>query len=83
MGELDNEDDMQPKQSCTSTLQRWHRRGKGEGITPQPVMEVIASKTYQNVDRSSTRHPGVKCLLYEARKTVKTQKEDERNLGYV
>ena len=28
--ELDNEDDKQPKQSCTSTVQQWYRRGRLE-----------------------------------------------------
>ncbi|KAJ7375863.1 hypothetical protein OS493_038393 [Desmophyllum pertusum] len=30
VNELDNEDDMQQKQACTSTLQQWHRKGRGD-----------------------------------------------------
>ena len=64
---LDNEDDMHPKQTCTSMLQQCHRKGRGDIIAPQPAMEVVVNKTHQEVDKSSSREPGVRCLLYEAR----------------
>ena len=62
--DLDNEDDEQPNLACTSQLQRWHAKGCGENIYPQPVMEVTVSKT--KLDETKTRE-GVKSLLYEAR----------------
>ena len=43
--ELENEEDMQPKQACTSSLQQWHRKGRGSSINIQPVMEVLVAKT--------------------------------------
>ena len=42
--DLENENDMQPKRSFTSTLQQWHRKGRGNSINPQPVMEVLVTK---------------------------------------
>ena len=72
--DLENEDDMQPKRSCTSTLQQWHRKGRGDCINPQPVMEVLVTKTSLELDKqSSSRDSGVKCLLYEARNSLKGQ----------
>ena len=72
--DLENEDDMQPKRSCTSTLQRWHRKGRGDCINPQPVMEVLVTKTsLELAKQSSSRYSGVKCLLYEARNSLKGQ----------
>ncbi|KAJ7391431.1 hypothetical protein OS493_018477 [Desmophyllum pertusum] len=78
VNELDNEDDMQQKQACTSTLQQWHRKGRGDSINPQPAMEVLVTKTYLEETRSSARDPGVRCLLYEARKN--RQQADEEKL---
>lgn len=80
VNELENEEDMQPKQACTSTLQQWHRKGRGDCITPQPVMEVLVTKTYLEQTRSSARDPGVRCLLYEARKNIRSQQADEEKL---
>ena len=34
---------------------------------PQPAMEVVVHKTQQDLDRYSSREPGMRCLLYEAR----------------
>ena len=66
--DLDNEDDMQPKQAVTCyMLQQWHRKGRGDTMIPQPAMEVVVHKTLQDLDRSSSRESGVRCLLYEAR----------------
>ena len=46
----------------------WHRKGGGENIFPQPVMEVDVKKTKLDESSSPRGAPGVKCLLYEARK---------------
>ena len=59
--DLDSEEDMQPKHSCTSSLQQWHRKGRGDSINPQPVMEVLVTKTSLDQDQpSKSRAPGVK-----------------------
>jgi len=82
VNDLDNEGDMQAKQSCTSMLQQWHRKGRGDTIAPQPVMEVVVYKMHQDQDRSSSKDQGVRCLLYEARtiKAIKGQQADENKL---
>ena len=72
---------MQPKRSCTSTLQQWHRKGRGDCINPQPVMEVLVTKTSLKLDKqSSSRDSGLKCLLYEARNSLKGQQASESKL---
>ena len=82
VNDLDNEDDMHPKQTCASMLQQWHRKGRGDTIALQPAMEVVVNKSHQEVDKSSLREPGVRCLLYEARtlRGIKTQEKDEQKL---
>ena len=82
VSDLENEDDMQPKQACTSMLQLWHRKGRGDTIVSQPAMEVVVHKTHQDLDRSSSREPGVRCLLYEARtlQSMRSQRADEQKL---
>ena len=82
VSDLDNEDDMQPQQACTSMLQQWHRKGRGDTIVSQPAMEVVVLKTHQDLDRSSSRESGVRCLLYEARtlQSIKSQRADEQKL---
>ena len=76
--DLENEDNMQPKRICTSTLQQWHRKGRGDCINPQPVMEVLVTKTSLELDKqSSSRGSGLKCLLYEARNSLKGQQASE------
>ena len=78
--ELENEEDMQPKQACTSSLRQWHRKGRGNSINPQPAMEVLVIKTSLEQTRSSARDPGVRCTLYEARNNIRGQKADEEKL---
>ena len=62
--DLHDEHDENPPVACTSQLQKWHRKGGGENIVPQPLMEVNVKKT--KLDEPS--RDGVKCSLYEARK---------------
>ena len=64
--DLQEENDENPLAACTSQLQKWNKKGGGENIVPQPVMEVVVKKT--KLDEPSTSRGGVKCLLYEARK---------------
>ena len=81
VSDFDSEEDMQPKCSCTSHLQQWHRKGRKDSINLQPIMEVLVTKTSLDQDQQSKpRDPGVKCLLYEARKNLKNQQEDESRL---
>ena len=75
--DLCNEEDEQPDLACTSQLQRWHKKGRGEKISALPVMEVTISKT--KLDETRGRE-GVKCLLYEARANVKHDFTAEMNL---
>ena len=51
--DLENEDNMQPKRICTSTLQQWYRKGRGDCINPQPVMEVLVTKTSLELDKEA------------------------------
>ena len=47
-------------------LQKWHKKGRGDKISIQPVMEVTISKTKR--DETKTQEE-VKCVLYDARST--------------
>jgi len=65
--DLHEENDENPALACTSQLQKWNKKGGGENIVPQPVMEVNVKKKTK-LDDSSTSCGAVKCLLFEARK---------------
>lgn len=79
--QLDSEDDMNPTTTCTSSLQLWHKKGRGDKITPKPIMEVLVKKTKLDDSTASTPiEEGLKCLLYEARNNLKSQAEDEVKL---
>lgn len=43
--QLNSEDDMNPSMACTSSLQLWHKKGRGDKITPKPIIEVMVKKT--------------------------------------
>ena len=60
--DLCEDDDEQPNVACTSQLQKWHKKGRGDKITAEPIMEIAVSKT--KLDEIKTGE-GVKCLLYE------------------
>ena len=80
----DSFEDDEEGAACTSKLQKWHKKGGGSNIAPQPVMEVEVNKTKLNETRSRS---GIKPLLYDAR-VVKTHskvsemlfKEELKNL---
>ena len=57
--ELRQEKDENPELACTSQLQRWHKKGGGENIVPQSVMEVYVTKTKLDEPSSSRRSGGV------------------------
>ena len=87
VSELDRDDDMLPTEACTSSLQTWHRRGRGDSIQSQPVMEINVKKPKLDFDtpsssisESSHKESCVQCNLYEARANLRTQKNDELNL---
>ena len=54
----------QPDVTCTSQLQKWHKKGRGDKMSAQPVKEVTISKT--KLAETNSRD-GVRCLLYEKR----------------
>ena len=72
----DNEDE-QPDLACTSYLQQWHKKGRAENISSEPVMELYVSKA--KLEETGSRE-GVKCLLYEARANMKHDFAAEMNL---
>ena len=39
--DLENEPDQSPDQPCTSKLQTWHQKGRGETIYPQPIIILL------------------------------------------
>ena len=78
--DLCQEKDENPELACTSQLQRWHKKGGGENIVPQPVMEVYVTKTKLDEPSSSRGSGGVKCLLYEARKQPHYDPKNEASL---
>ena len=93
--DLRKEEDENPQMACTSQLMQWNKKGGGENIVPQPVMEVVVKKTKLDEPSPSRGNGGgVKCLLYEARKQPKYDADRESeflselekidpNLGFV
>ena len=75
--DLCQEKDENLELACTSQLQRWHKKGGGENIVPQPVMEVYVTKTKLDEPSSSRGSGGLKCLLYEARKQPHYEPKNE------
>ena len=81
--DLNEEDDLCPKVACTSSLQLWHKVGRGDNIQPKPVMQLVIKKTKVNdcTTSSTSKNPdGLKCLIYEGRNNIHTQKADEHSL---
>lgn len=64
--DLQNEADQIPEQACTSKLQTWRQKGRGETIFPQPEMDVVVSKP--KLEDTKRGNEGIRSLLYEARK---------------
>ena len=75
--DLCQEKDKKPELACTSQLQRWHKKGGGENIVLQPVMEVYVTTTKLDEPSSSRGSGGVKCLLYEAGKQPRYDPKNE------
>ena len=55
--DLENEGDQIPERACSSKLQTWHQKGRRETIHPQPVMDVVVSKT--KLEDSKRRKEGI------------------------
>ena len=75
--DLCQDDDELPDLACTSQLQKWHKKGRGDRISAQPVMEVTVTKT--RLDEARSRE-GVKCLIYDARCNPQHDFQAEMNL---
>ena len=75
--DLRDENDENPDMACTSRLQRWHKRGRGETIVAQPAMDIIAKKT--KLEETEQESDGVKCLLHEARNNVQVDIQEEKS----
>jgi hypothetical protein len=69
--DLCEEEDETAGLACTSELQKWHRKGGGSHITPEPISNIKVSKpkVADSADKKRNR-TGVKSLLYEARINV-------------
>lgn len=48
--DLVNNSDQNHEEACTSWLQTWHRKGRGDTIVPQPVMDVIVKKKKKKIE---------------------------------
>ena len=74
--DLVNDADQNPEEACTSRLQTWHRKGRGDTIVPQPVMDVIVKKT--KLSDTEKQREGINCPFYEARNNVTVLEAEER-----
>ena len=77
--DLNDELDENPSVACTSTLQTWHKRGRGDSIHPQPVMDLVVAKIKPDEEQCGK---AISCQLYEARKKTKidiTEEEKFKN----
>lgn len=61
------ENDENPAVACTLQLHKWNKKGGGENIVVQLVMEVNV-KPKPKLDEPSTSRGGMRCTLYEAQK---------------
>lgn len=75
--ELVQEEDQQPNCSSTTLLQKWHKKGGGSNIAPEPVLEVLIKKSKMEGELSKSC---VKPLLYEARAKPEHSESDEKSL---
>ena len=50
--DLCQEKDENPELACMSQLQKWHKKGGGENIVPQPVMDVYISRMFISLKQS-------------------------------
>ena len=75
--DLCQDDDELPDLACTSQLQKWHKKGRGDKISAQPVIEVTVTET--KLDEARCRE-GVKCLIYDARCNTEHDFQAEMNL---
>ena len=57
-------------------LQTWRQKGHGETIYPQPVMDVVVSKT--KLEDTKRGNEGIHSLLYESRNNVMHNTPEEQ-----
>ena len=76
--DLHDDADQNSKEACTSKLQTWHRKERGDTIVPQPVMDLVVKKT-KLANNNETQKEGSKCLFYEARTNDTVQEAEEKN----
>ena len=74
--DLESEGDQIPERACTWKLQTWDQKGRGETIYPQPVVDVVVSKT--KLENSKRGKEGIHSLLYEARNNVMYNSAEEQ-----
>ena len=74
--DLVNDADQNPEEACTSRLQTWQRKGRGDTIVPQLVMDIIVKK--MKLSDNEKQREGLNCLLYEARNNVTIHEAEER-----
>lgn len=55
--DLCQDEDEQAHLACTSQLQKWHKKGRGNKISAHPVMEVTVSKTKLNEGPQANKYP--------------------------
>lgn len=72
--DLQGECDENQSLACTSKLQSWHKRGLGDSIHPQPVVDVIVTKVRSDDEKSAK---GIRCQLYEVHKIPQHNTEEE------
>ena len=72
--DLRDESDENPSLACTSKLQSWHERGRGDSVHPQPVIDLVVTKIKPDDEKSDK---AVLCQLYEAPKITKPDVSDK------
>lgn len=77
--DLFHEDDQNPTAACTSKLQKWHKKGGGSNIMPEPIMNVVVSKTKLE-DIENPKRDGITSRLYESRVNVICDLEREAQM---
>ncbi|PFX34808.1 hypothetical protein AWC38_SpisGene320 [Stylophora pistillata] len=77
--DLFHEDDQNPTAACTSELQKWHKKGGGSNIMPEPIMNVVVSKTKLE-DIENPKRDGITSRLYESRVNVICDLEREAQM---
>lgn len=73
--DLSTDGDENAQVACTSKLETWHKRGRGETIVPHPAVDIIVKKVRLN---EGEHEAGVKCLIYEAKNNVQVDQNEDK-----